>query len=50
MVLLTDMGKKQIADAVLLVKADQEMAISHRNIAWHGGLPLGRVIVTASSL
>jgi hypothetical protein len=38
------MGKKQIADAVLLVKADQKMAISHRNIAWHGGLPFDRLL------
>jgi hypothetical protein len=38
------MGKKQVADAVLLVEADQKMAISHWNIAWHGGLPLGGLL------
>jgi len=44
MVLLTNMGKKQIANEVLLVKADQKMTVSHRNITWHGGLPYGGLL------
>jgi hypothetical protein len=38
MVFLAHMGIIEIPDAIVLIEANQEAAVSHRNITWHGVL------------
>jgi hypothetical protein len=42
MVFLAHMGKIEIAEAIVLIKTDQQAFISHRDVARHGVLLGGR--------
>jgi hypothetical protein len=35
MILLADVGEIEVTDVIMLIKADEEFAVSNRNVSWH---------------